>query len=315
VQNLHFRTIAARSEPELVPQAVPRKQANLALALHSGWLSTWHLLSLDAPTVAAVWTVFIARCVRLTLPWESPAAMFAAVWMLYAADRLLDARPLPDGSAPAELEARHRFHHKHRKGFLCGIVAAALALAVLLPRMDAAALHLYCLLAALLAAWLLLIHLLPVHGADAHRLPKELAVGVCFPAAVFIPTVARTAAPMPTLLPSAIFLGIVCTLNCLFIYAWEHPDLRSATWSTRWAAQRLAQLTAAVIAAAVVAAWLGHGALRPIAAACALSAALLEILNLRRTKMNPVNLRAAADLSLLTPSPVFLMLLLLNFYR
>jgi hypothetical protein len=279
----------------------------------AGWLAKWHLLSLDAPTVAAVWTVFIARCAGLVLPWESPAAMFAAVWMLYAADRLLDARPLADGPAPLELEARHRFHHLHRKGFMGGIVAAAVVLAILLPRMDTAALHLYCLLAALLAAWLLLIHILPAHGADAHRLPKELAVGVCFPAAVFIPTVARVASPVHVLLPSAIFLGLICTLNCLFIYAWEHPDLRSASWTTRWAAQRLMPITAIVAAAAIVAAWLGPfhsmtSPLRPIALACAISAALLGLLHLRRAKLNPVNLRAAADLSLLTPLPVYLLM-------
>jgi hypothetical protein len=300
LQNLRSRTISTRPGPELVPKPelkhAPNTQSPIAI---------WHLLSLDAPTVAAVWTVFIARCAGLTLPWLSPAAMFAAVWMLYAADRLLDARPLADGSAPAELEARHRFHHKHRKTFLCGIVAAALMLAVLLPSMDAATLHLYCLLAALLAAWLLLIHLLPAHGANPHRLPKELAVGVCFPAAVFIPTVARTAHPLPALLPSAIFLGLVCTLNCLFIYAWEHPDLRHTSWSTRWAAHRLALLTTAVTAAAIVAAWMGHGVLRPVAAACGLSAALLGLLHTRRTKMDPVSLRAAADLSLLTPLVFF----------
>jgi hypothetical protein len=268
----------------------------------------WHLLSLDAPTVATIWTIFIARCAGLALPWESLAAMFAAVWMLYAVDRLLDARPLPDGSPPGELEARHRFHQLHRKGFVVGIVASAFALAALLPRMNAESLRLYCLLAALLAAWLLLIHILPAHGADAHRLPKELAVGVCFPAAVFIPTVARTEAPVHVLLPSAIFLGVVCTLNCLFIYAWEHPSLRRASSTTRWAAQRLVPLTAAVTAAAIVAAWLGRGPLRPIAGACALSSALLGILNLRRARMNPVNLRATADLSLLTPLPILMLL-------
>jgi len=291
------------------PVLVPRQQPRV------GALGLWHLLSLDAPTVATLWTVFLAHCAGLRLPWESPAAMFAAVWMLYAADRLLDVRPLPDGSVPAELEARHRFHHKHRKGFLYGIVAAALLLAGLLPRMDAAALHLYCLLAALLAAWLLLVHLLPVHGADAHRLPKELAVGVCFPAAVFIPTVARTASPVPALLPSAIFLGVVCTLNCLFIYAWEHPDLRNASAPTRWAAQQLNALTAAAFAAAAVAAWLGHGVLRPVAAACTVSAMLLGLLHTRRAKMNAVNLRAAADFSLLTPIPgypIFLLARLLH---
>jgi len=288
-----------RPGPELVRGSVPRSVPT------TGLLAMWHLLSLDAPTVAAVWTVFIAYCAGLTLPWESLAAMFAAVWMLYAADRLLDARPLADSSTPNELEARHRFHHLHHKRFLIGIIVAALVLAALLPRMNATVLHLYCLLGALLAAWLLLIHLLPVHGADAHRLPKELAVGVCFPAAVFIPTVARTVTPVHMLLPSAIFLGAVCTLNCLFIYAWEHPNLRSASWTTRWAARLLMPLTTATIAAAAVAAWLGHGPLQPIAAACALSAAMLGLLHMQRAKIGPVNLRAAADLSLLTPLLIF----------
>ena len=219
--------------------------------------------------------------------------------------RLLDARPLADGSAPVELEERHRFHHLHRKRFLIGIVVAALVLAILLSRMNVAVLHLYCLLASLLAAWLLLIHLLPVHGADAHRLPKELAVGVCFPAAVFIPTVARTATPVHALLPSAIFLGAACTLNCLFIYAWEHPNPRNASWTTRWAARRLMPLTSGLIAAGAVAASLGHGPLRPVAAACALSAAMLGLLHALRAKISCLNLRALADLSLLTPLLVF----------
>jgi hypothetical protein len=275
--------------PELVRKAA---RPNFTAA---GWLAKWHLLSLDAPTVAAVWTVFIARCAGLKLPWESPVAMFAAVWMLYAADRLLDARP-----------------HLHSKRFLSCIVMAAMVLAALLPHIDSAALPLYCLLAALLAAWLLLIHMLPVHGADAHRLPKELAVGVFFPAAVFIPTVARTASPVRTLLLSAIFLGLVCTLNCLFIYAWEHPDFHSASWTTRWAAQRLKPITAAVTLIAAMTGLLAQGPLRPIATACALSAALLGLLHLWRAKIRPVSLRAAADLCLLTPLPL---LVLLKFLR
>ena len=60
----------------------------------SGPLVLWHLLSLDAPTVAALWTWFIARANHIRLPLASPVAMALAVWMLYAADRLLDARLL-----------------------------------------------------------------------------------------------------------------------------------------------------------------------------------------------------------------------------
>ena len=74
----------------------------------AGVLRLWHLLSLDAPTVAALWTVFVARAVRVELPWNVPVAMFAAVWAIYAADRLLDA------GRQENLEARHRFHGVHR---------------------------------------------------------------------------------------------------------------------------------------------------------------------------------------------------------
>lgn len=277
-----------------------------------GWLTLWHLLSLDAPTVAVVWTVFLAHRVGVSLPWQSPVAMFAAVWMLYAADRLLDSRPLADGTTRGKLEARHLFHDRYRKRFLWGIVTAGIALAVMLPRIDAAVLRLDSLLGSLLAAWLLLIHLLPEHGADAHRLPKELAVGVCFPAAVFIPTVARTASPLHALLPSAIFLGVLCTLNCLLIYAWEHPVLRSTSWSTRWAAQHLVPLTSAVLAASLLAVFFGHGELRPVATACVLSTSGLALLHKQRFAMKAVNLRAAADLTLLSPLFVTFILKLLR---
>ena len=57
-------------------------------------LTLWHLLSLDAPTVAVLWTWFIARTNHVHLPLASLAAMALAVWILYAADRFLDARLL-----------------------------------------------------------------------------------------------------------------------------------------------------------------------------------------------------------------------------
>ena len=106
-------------------------------------LALWHLLSLDAPTVAALWTLFVARSVHLMLPWTAPAAMFLAVWMIYAADRLLDARGLASGSwqtgkleTGPVLEARHHFHDRQRSGFFSGITIASVALAALLPRLN-----------------------------------------------------------------------------------------------------------------------------------------------------------------------------------
>src|ERR1700679_1878644 len=99
-------------------------------------IALWHLLSLDAPTVAALWTWFIARANHIHLPPSSILAMAVAVWMLYAADRLMDARlmdtrlmdtrqmntSLHKPAPSEELEARHYFHHRHRTAFLTGIL-------------------------------------------------------------------------------------------------------------------------------------------------------------------------------------------------
>jgi len=229
--------------------------------------------------------------------------MFLAVWMIYAADRLLDSR----NPATHDLEARHRFHHKHRSGFLAAILLSAIALVWLLLHLDPRALKLYVLLATLLAAWLLLIHARP--AASSRRLPKELAVGICFSAAVFIPTVARAPSLQAALLPAAALLASTCTMNCLFIYAWEHPSSRGqAHWTTRWATNHLRQLGTVLFAAALLAGVTSHEKfIRLPALACALSAALLLMLHKLQGRIPSVTLRAAADAALLTP----LLLLLL----
>lgn len=255
-------------------------------------LALWHLLSLDAPTVATIWTVFIAHTVSLHLPWTAAASMFLAVWMLYAADRLLDARISPRD----ELEPRHHFHHKHRVKFLAGIVLACLALAWLLPTLSLAALRIYALLSILLVTYFFFIH---VGASGAIRLPKELAVGLFFPAAVFIPTVARLPALRLMLLPEALLFASVCTLNCLYVYSWEHKaPYAKAHWTTRFAVKRLPLLTAAAALASLLLLWLRHS---PVSAATCVSALLLLSFHLNRKHFSPTHLRAVADLSLLTP--------------
>jgi hypothetical protein len=267
----------------------------------------WHLLSLDAPTVASVWTIFIARCCGLRLPWTSWTAMFVAVWMLYAADRLLDARPQMDGKAPPDLEERHRFHHRHRTAFLSAIAAVSVLLAALLLRLDVRAIQLYVLLATLLATWLLLIHTRPMPTDKIRRLPKELAVGLFFPAAIFVPTAARLPGLRTPLLPAAVLFAAICTLNCLFLYAWENPAPRlRAHWTTRWACNHLPVLCMGTILLATLVEVVARAHRLPLfdaapALACGLSALLLLALHAARSRFLPLRLRAMADLVLLTP--------------
>ena len=234
--------------------------------------------------------------------------------------------------SPSNLEARHRFHHHHRTAFLTGILLSSVALATLLHHIDPSSLHLYVLLATLLAGWMLLIHIRPELNGTDRRLPKELAVGIFFPAAIFIPTLARTT-PTPTavhllgwtanwlrpnLLPSAILFACVCTLNCLCLYAWEHPTKplqdhptppQQAHWTTRWATAHLTQLALSLLAASTIATMSLSPPIALPALACSLSTAALFALNLYRRHLSPIHLRAAADLVLLTP------ILLLPFAR
>lgn len=279
-------------------------------------LGLWHLLSLDAPTVAVLWTCFIARAGHIHLPLAAPAAMGLAVWMLYAGDRLLDTRGLSDGHPVAgrELEARHLFHHRHRRAFCTGIVAAAVALAALLPRLNPTAMRLYLIEGALLAVWFLAVHV----TRGAHRLPKEIAVGLFFSAAVFIPTVARQAAarqgsPGLTWLPLAILFAGLCSLNCVFIYAWEHEDFvsdaHSPHISTRLALAHLPALATGIAVVGFALTLSSLGPLRVIPGACAMAAILLLVLHRNHRRFAAVTLRATADLALLTPA------LLLPFLR
>jgi len=275
---------------------VPKQQRHSPLAL-------WHLLSLDAPTVATLWTYFVASCSGVALPWTSPAAIFLAVWMLYAADRLLDAR-----TPSHDLEERHRFHHRHRRAFLPAIAIASILLTCLIPTLNPAALRLSATLASLLFAYFFLIHIHPA----GNRLPKELAVGLFFPAAIFIPTVARSPHLRLALAPTALLFAAVCTLNCLYLYAWEHPGPRaSAHWTTRFATQHVEALSLLVIATSICSCLLWvvipAGNLRLLPLACTLSATLLLTLHRQHAYLSRIHLRAAADLALLTP------LLLLRF--
>ena len=285
------------------PATRPSVAANQLVRL----VQHWHLLSLDAPSIATLWTWFVARAASISLSFPTLASMFLAVWMLYAADRILDSRQLFSNPLfTDQLEARHLFHHRHATVFLSAILGASTALAFLLPRLLPEALRLDVILGALLFGWFLLIHARALPFSSAHRrLPKEIAVGVFFPAAIFIPTVARRPDLRLTLLPQAMLFAAVCTLNCLSIYAWEHKQPHTeAHWTTRLSMRHLRALALIISLAGgalTFACWILHMVLWHLALAATLSAFGLLILDLRHRKIAPLTLRAAADLMLLTP--------------
>jgi len=232
--------------------------------------------------------------------------MALAVWTLYAADRLMDARLMDARILDTQphlfqdLEARHYFHHRNRTLFLAGILLASIALALLLPRLETSAIHLYLILGAFVFGYFVLIHV----TRSAHRLPKEIAVGICFAAATFIPTVARHPELRLALVTPALLFGALCSLNCLYIYAWEHTHHRRDVHIhpiTRLALQHLSLLTTIVAASSAVLALFDPQSPWPISCAISIAAVLLLLLHYRHQALDPVTLRAAADLALITP--------------
>jgi len=225
--------------------------------------------------------------------------MALAVWILYAADRLMDTRLLNINPTHHEgLEARHYFHHRRRSAFIAGVLLASIALAFLLPHLTPEAIRLYLILGGFVFAYFILIHV----TQSAHRLPKEFAVGICFAAATFIPTVSRQPHLRLSLIPPAALFAALCSLNCLFIFAWEHDSGHgNAHPTTRLALHYLPQLAAAIAAVGLGLCFLDRQTPWPIAAACTLSLVLLQFLNRNRNRIPPITLRAAADLALTTP--------------
>ena len=99
-----------------------------ALPIQRLWV-WWHLLSLDAPTVAVVWCWFFAAAFGVSLPSTALVTLALGTWCVYVADRLLDGWRSVDMT---DLRDRHWFYLRHRKPFVIAWIAAAAPLAYLI---------------------------------------------------------------------------------------------------------------------------------------------------------------------------------------
>lgn len=84
------------------------------------WL--WpHVLSLEAPLVAVLWLAALAHLNDFTLMPGVAMGLGLAVWLIYVADRLLDAWGLPVQA----LDVRHRFYRRFRWPLVLAAMPAA----------------------------------------------------------------------------------------------------------------------------------------------------------------------------------------------
>jgi len=279
---------------------------------HGAWglLRGWHLLSLDAPTVAVVWCAAFLSAVGV--PLSHPAARWPltflclATWLCYVGDRTQDARSARDAS---ELRARHHFYGRWwrtGRGSLVALVCVV-ALTCAATGLFALSLPLFVKYAALALASL--SYFAWVHSGrerNARMLAKEAAVAVIFAVGCILPAWSSASNFLRSqLAPAGLLFALLCWLNCVAIERWEGRGLVGicAHPSTRWAARHLSALLIASASSAAALAVFRHALGRPTALAPYLACAflLLAALERWRFRLSVDALRIFADVALLTP--------------
>lgn len=264
----------------------------------------WHFLSLDAPTVAVLWAWSFARALGVAVSASAIAVLGIGAWIIYVADRLLDARWGDHGA----LRERHFFHARNRRSFCVGLGAAGIILGWLIAVMPAQARRGDIIVFSASMLYFAAAHLSAVRFRRGFA--REVAVGVLFACAVAVP--AWSAEPLRGALTiSVILFAGLCSLNCVAIETWERPE-------------GAGRLSVSVIAVGLATAALGAMLSAPsrygaqargevhLAEAVLVSAVLLLALNIRYSRFmrdaNPervarflLSLRIAADAALLTP--------------
>ncbi len=290
----------------------------------------WHLLSLDAPTVAAVWAYLFAHVVHIRLPWIAPLILALGTWLIYIADRLLDGISHEESK---RLRERHYFYARNFKLFLTAVLAGgAILLWLIATRMYVFARIEDAVVFGAAMAYFGVIHGTSLGGRkrveevgqneaslaknDARskrvRLPKELAVALLFASATAVPAWSRLdgtdAGQFRNLSMAVICFAVICWLNCVAIEHWETTDRFEPSFfhmhaTTEWAGRNLASIAVAIsgIAFCLSVVTIGPVALEPVFLSAALSAAMLFALNSLRGSLSSLQLRVAADAALLTP--------------
>ncbi len=263
-------------------------------------LRSWHLLSLDAPTIALVWLFAFAWAARITLPIWIPIVLASGAWSVYLLDRILDARSALLLNQASELRQRHIFHWRWRSYlFPLAILFVALAISLAIAEMPPAARLRNSILMAVALAYFLGVHARAVGLATAKfawlKNFKELFVALIFTAACVLPTFARAHLSSALSVSALLFIALAW-LNCHAIQLWESPG-NSAKNSVLVAAILLGIL-------AIFTAWLSarvDARFAVLDAAVALSALLIVLLQIYKQHFSALSLRIAADLALLTP--------------
>lgn len=278
----------------------PASDASAAESPSRFWL--WpNFLSLDAPLVAVLWQVLLTRDLAVHVQPGEPLVLALCVWLVYVADRVLDALgPLKGDWEPA----RKSFYRRHlRIAAITGLCLLSTIIPLAYWTLRRSTFYAGLTLAIPLLFYFALIHLLPVRWRA--RWPRELVVACLFTSGTFLAIWSSKDSNSYSLWAPAILFFLLCWANCSAIETWEWQrnilsEDSAPSRSTRWAAH---YLTVVGVAIACLAAIMGYLALAPIgfAGAAFLSGVALALLAEWRSRLPMNALRVSIDLVLCTP--------------
>lgn len=262
------------------------------------WLN---ILSLDAPIVALLWQALFSRSLHIHIRWPPIVALGLSTWMIYAVDRLLDAR-LPS-NGPMSL--RHKFSRRHRTLMLTSVGFAAALLLWTCLHLRPIVFQNGIWMVEAVTVYFAIVHFAPV--AIRRLWPKELAVGVLFALGTCVATWslaghAGTAGSRLMLVTPTLLFAALCSLNCIAIECWEWRRTEKVTPIhplTAWVGARIHWTALTIAALALV--FIPIEPLRPVFIAGIFSAATFVWLSARSDSLPLDTLRLLADAALLSP--------------
>ena len=271
---------------------------NLISETQSKALPLWAwptVLSLDAPLVALVWQGLFHQTFAVDLIWREAAVLALSVWLIYLADRWLDAAEL-DLTKPHSF--RHAFYARHKRSVvIVWLVILSIDTALIVTTLSARQLRVGLVLGAFV-----LIYLLGVHALKPlARYSKELQVGLAFGVGTSLLLWSQQAS-VELSVATVLFAGL-CTLNCLFIALWERDlDVAQEQVSLLGSSPKTAHFIPILTGFFILVTTFSY-TLQPPVFTVALSLAALLLLGLHtlQAKLSLTALRVLADVALLTP--------------
>lgn len=271
------------------------------------WWMYPNVLSLDAPVVAVVWLYVLARAwdVNYVEPLL-PVVLALVVWIVYAADRLLDCKWNQETSFPL----RHRVHQMYEKHFVIAILLAALATAVISLKVLQWSIVQTAMLPLAATAGFFALSFLG-HSNQRVSYSKNLLAGYAFAWGVGAGLSGLLGLPQPSNLlklfaPEMLVFGLLCVINITAVDLWvkgsDELDDEADEWALTMPLMVLAFFSVLMMRTA------DKDQTSPFYVSMLIAAALMYVVNRMRRRLSTNFLRMSSDLILLIAALFFFLI-------